>query len=260
VNVSGSQQGNPELRAEVARTWTAGMVLRPRFVPGLQIGADWYDIRLKNAINLPTAADTANLCVDLPTTDNALCAAITRRPGTGYISAYTVQPQNVAAFRTAGLELNASYQVVAAGAGRFDLRLVGGYLHRLEQLPLPGAVVVNNVDQPFRPKYNVTFSPTWTIDALTLAYNLRWQNGTRRFSRVQTDGRPDFVDPRYFRFKELWQHDLQAQVAVSEDFAFYGGVNNLTDQKPDIGFETNVPISPLGRYLYVGARVRTGVR
>ena len=77
-------------------------------------------------------------------------------------------------------------------------------------------------------------------------------------SRTETDGRPDYVDPRYFRFKELWQHDVQVEVRADDAFSFYAGVNNLTDQKPDIGFETNVPISPLGRYLYAGARVSFG--
>jgi hypothetical protein len=33
---------------------------------------------------------------------------------------------------------------------------------------------------------------------------------------------------------------------------FYAGVNNLTDQKPDIS--TNYPVNPVGRFLYVGAR------
>ena len=47
---------------------------------------------------------------------------------------------------------------------------------------------------------------------------------------------------------------------ATDRFAFYGGVNNLADQKPDIGFETNVPISPLGRYLYAGAKVNFGAR
>ncbi|MET0376522.1 MAG: TonB-dependent receptor, partial [Rhizorhabdus sp.] len=260
LNLPGTQQGNPNLRAEVARTWTAGVVLRPRFVPRLQIAVDWYDIRLKDAINRASATDVANLCVDLPTTDNPFCRTITRRTGTGYVSAYTVQPENVAAFRTAGLEANLAYQVDTARLGRFDLRLVAGYLHRLEQLPLPGARIIDNRDQPFRPKYNLVFSPTWTLKALTLAYNLRWQNGTRRFSRINTDSNPDFVDPRYFRFKALWQHDVQVQVAATEAFSFYGGVNNLFDRKPDIGFETNVPISPLGRYLYVGAKARFGGR
>ncbi|MEH3038416.1 MAG: TonB-dependent receptor [Sphingomonas adhaesiva] len=255
VSIVGIESGNRNLRAEVARTWTAGVVLRPGFLPRLQIGVDWYDIRLRDAINRATPTQLARLCVDLASTDNPYCAAITRRQGTGYISGYTVSPQNVAAFRTSGLEVNASYLVDTAAAGRFDLRLVGGYLATLELIPLPGAAVIDNRDQPFRPAYNATFSPTWTLDAVTIAYNLRWQSATRRFTRVETDGRPDFVDPRYFRFKALWQHDLQVEWRAGKDFAFYVGATNLGDQRPDIGFETNVPISPVGRYVYAGARI-----
>lgn len=258
INIPGVQQGNAALRAEVARTWTAGVVLRPRFLPRLQLAFDWYDIRLRDAINTASATTVAQLCVDQPTVDNPFCDTISRQNGSGYIDGYTVQPENVAAFRTAGLELNAAYQVPTATFGTFDLRLVGGYLHRLEQVATIGADVENSADRPFRPRYSVTFSPTWTRDAITLSYNLRWQNGVRRFARVTTDDNPSFVDPRYFRFKALWQHDVQLQLRADDAFAFYAGVNNLADQKPDIGFETNVPISPVGRFFYAGARVNWG--
>ena len=134
--------------------------------------------------------------------------------------------------------------------------MVRDYLNKLEQVATPGAITEDNVDQPFRPKYTLTFSPSWTAGALTLSYNLRWQDGVRRFAKVDTDANPSLVDPRYLRYKELWQHDVQTEVAVDERFSFYGGVNNLADQKPDIGFETNVPISPVGRYFYAGAKVR----
>ncbi|WP_163959990.1 TonB-dependent receptor plug domain-containing protein [Sphingomonas insulae] len=263
IFIPGSVSGNPDLKAEVARTWTAGVVLRPDFVPGLSIGVDWYDIKLRGAINNPdgnAANSIAELCVDQPTLDNPFCSQISRRQGTGFINGYTIRPANVAAFRTAGAELNVAYRVRTAGIGTFDLRLVGGYLDTLEQIATPGAEIENNVDQIFRPKWNATFSPTWINGALTVSYNLRWQNGVRRFSRFETDGNATLVDPRYFRYKALWQHDLQAQVAVGEDFAFYGGVNNLANQKPDIGFQTNVPISPVGRYLYAGAKLRFGGR
>ncbi|WP_394657622.1 TonB-dependent receptor, partial [uncultured Novosphingobium sp.] len=221
---------------------------------------DWYDIRIKDAINTANASTVAALCVDQPTTDNPFCDAISRQAGSGYIDSYIVQPENVAAFRTAGLELNAAYQVDTANLGTFDMRLVGGYLHRLEQIPTIGADVQDNRDQPFRPKYNLTFSPSWSLGALTVNYNLRWQNGVRRFERVATDGNPSYVDPQYFRFKELWQHDIRAQYEVGDAFAFYAGVNNFTNQKPDIGFETNVPISPVGRYFYAGAKMTLGSR
>lgn len=256
IFIPGTQQGNPDIREETARTWTAGVVLRPDFVPGLSIGLDWYDIRLRNAINTPDANTVAQLCADQPTTDNAYCEAITRQSGTGFINGFTVQPQNVAAFRTAGAELNIAYRLRTARIGTFDIRFIGGYLDKLEQIATPGAQTENNVDAIFRPKYNFTFSPTWITGPLTLSYNLRWQDGVRRFSRFATDDNASFVDPRYFRYKELWQHDLQASLEVDERFSLYGGVNNLADQKPDIGFETNVPISPVGRFLYVGARVK----
>jgi len=263
ILIPGSVSGNPGLKVEVARTWTAGVVLRPDFVPGLSIGLDWYDINLRDAINNPDAGaanSIAELCVDQPTLNNPFCTQISRRQGSGFISGYTIQPANVSAFRTAGAELNVAYRVRTTRAGTFDLRLVGGYLNRLEQVATPGAAVENNVDQIFRPRWTATFSPTWTDGPLTLSYNLRWQNGVRRFGRFETDGNPTLVDPRYFRYKALWQHDVQAQIAIDPDFAFYGGVNNAADQKPDIGFQTNVPVSPVGRYFYAGAKVRFGAR
>ncbi|MBW6522758.1 TonB-dependent receptor [Sphingomonas sp. RHCKR47] len=263
IFIPGSVSGNPDLAAEVARTWTAGVVLRPDFVPGLSIAVDWYNINLRGAINNPdggAANSIAELCVDQPTLDNPFCAQITRRQGSGYINGYTIRPANVSAFRTAGAELNVAYRFTTARAGTFDLRLVGGYLDKLEQVATPGAQVENNVDQIFRPRWNATFSPTWINGPLTLSYNLRWQDGVRRFTRFETDNNPSYVDPRYFRYKELWQHDLQAQLEVDDGFSFYAGVNNLADQKPDIGFQTNVPISPVGRYFYAGAKVRLDKR
>ena len=65
--------GNPDLREETARTWTVGGVLRPRFLPGFSLAADWYDIRLEDAINTFTATEAFSLCVDQPTLDNVFC-------------------------------------------------------------------------------------------------------------------------------------------------------------------------------------------
>ena len=263
IDIPGQIQGNAALDPETARTWTAGVVLKPDFIPGLQIALDWYDIKLKGAIATPDANTVARLCADAPTIDNPLCAAIDRRTDTdptgpnqrGYISGFRVQPQNVSEFSTAGLELNATYRLTTNTLGIFDIRFVGNYLDKLTTIQLPGAAVEDNRDRPFRPQYSFTFSPTWTIDNVTVAYNLRWQDGVRRFARANTDGQTDYVDPKYFRFKELWQHDVQVDFRVNDDFSFYTGVNNLGNQKPDIGFDTNIPISPVGRFFYAGARV-----
>ncbi|MCY0453355.1 TonB-dependent receptor, partial [Klebsiella pneumoniae] len=59
VNISGTSGGNPNLQPEKARTWTAGVVIQPSFVRGLAIALDWYDIKLKQAINTVDAQKLA---------------------------------------------------------------------------------------------------------------------------------------------------------------------------------------------------------
>jgi outer membrane receptor protein involved in Fe transport len=257
--VNGARTGNAALREETARTWTAGTVLRPRFLPGLTIAADWYDIRLRNAISVADGSTVANLCVDQPTLDNPFCASIRRAQGSGYINSFAVSPQNVAQYRTAGLDLNVNYLLRTASAGTFNLRFIGGYLNKLDIVATPGADVEDQVDQPRRPQFNFVFSPTWTLGELTLSYNLRWYDRTRRFQKVTVDNNPDFAPSDLLRYKELWQHDIQAQVQLDSGFALYGGVNNLADQKPDTD-SYELPISPLGRYIYVGAKMNFGRR
>lgn len=171
-NTVGVRSGNTALRAEAATTWTAGVVLRPRFLHGFTASLDWYDINLRDAINTPVPSQLATLCVDQPTIANQFCTSIIRAPNTGVINGYTVQPQNVASFRTAGADLNVDYVVHTARVGTFDLRLVGGYLNRLEFIGSPGAAPTNNVDQPGAPKFNFTFSPTRSVGGLTITYNL----------------------------------------------------------------------------------------
>jgi len=57
--------GNPNLKPEVARTYTGGVVLTPTFIPGLTISADYYNINLTNAIVNISGANLAiaNLCI-----------------------------------------------------------------------------------------------------------------------------------------------------------------------------------------------------
>ena len=254
--IFGSQSGNSALKAETARTWTAGVVVRPRFIPGLTLSVDWYDINLRDAITQVQPSDLVNLCVDAPSITNGYCAAVTRASGTGRVTGYQIQPENVAAFRTAGADLNIAYRLRTLRTGSFDLRLVGGYLHRLELVSLPGAAPIDNVDQFGSPRWNFVFSPTWSVGAITLAYNLRYFDNTRVVARVATDNDPLYAPDGQIRYRPLWQHDIQVALRAGQAFQFFGGITNLTDQKPDPGNSINSPISAIGRSLYVGVRLR----
>jgi len=257
-NVVGVASGNRDLRAETAKTWTAGVVLRPSFLPRLAASFDWYDIDLSGAIRTPAPGQLADLCVDQPTINNVFCASISRARGTGIINGYTVRPQNVAAVRAAGADVNIDYSLRTAHAGMFDLRFVGGYVNRLEFTGIPGAPISNDLDQPGRPEFTFNFSPTWTLGGLTLSYNLRWIDRTLTVDRLTATNDPNYAPRAQLRFSELWQHDLQVGYEVHGGMSFYLGALNLTDRKPDPGNSINQPISAVGRYFYAGAKFRFG--
>ena len=254
----GTVGGNRNLKEETAKTWTAGVVLRPSFVPGLSITADWYDIRLKKAIQYSTAQDIVDLCYDQPTLDNAYCSLISRGGPKGYINDYTVIPQNVASFKTSGLDVAVNYSFEPFdNAGKFNVRLAGNYLKSLSFVPSLGADPENEMYSAGypAPKYSGTFDIGWTKGALTLNYGIDWFSKTRRVSRESQEANPDYIEPGYFWYRNKFNQRLYANVNVDDRFDVYAGINNLFDRKPDVG-ATAYPISAEGRAFYIGVKAK----
>ena len=249
--------GNLGLSEETATTWTAGVVLRPEFAPGLSLSLDWYDIEIEDAINTPEAEELAELCVDQPSLDNPFCAGIDRDPDTGYIVGFTVRPDNVASFRTAGLDLTLNWSIPTETSGSFNVQLVGGYLDRLEFIATPGAEVDSDLGEEYFPKLSGTVDVSWEKGPLTLSYGINWFGKTDRWTRETLAGDPDYTDPRYFKVKQKMEHDFSASYDFTDQVNVYAGINNVFDQKPEFGY-TSYPVSAMGRYFYAGARVNFG--
>lgn len=260
----GLQGGNPNLKEETAKTWTAGVVLRPRFIPGLAITADWYDIKLSNAINTPDQNDLFKLCVDQPTLDNPFCGTFTRSSTTGFINSFVVSAQNVAGFNTSGLELTVNYDRSLSDAlGSINVHLVGGYLNDLTRIATIGGVPEQRRNWAYYPEYQGKLDVTWHKGPVSFTYGLDWQGKTKRWTNEQLAGNPDISDRRFFFYKERWDHSIAASVEVDKRFELYGGVNNLADQQPAIaatsgGTEANAgfPIGPVGRFFFLGAKIK----
>ena len=255
-SIQGTVSGNRNLREETARTWTAGLVLRPRFIPGLNLAFDWYDIKLKDAVNTPTANELVNLCYDQPSLDNVYCDSISRSTVTGYVNEFALTPENVASFDTEGLDVAFNYRFAPfSNLGSFNLKVNANYLHKLQFIATPGAEIDNQRELANRPKYSATGDLTWTNGPLTLNYGVNWFSKTRRFTRGVTEANPDRVAPEYIWYKEFWEHQVQAALDIDGRFNAYFGVNNLFDTKPDVGI-AGYPNSAVGRFFYTGVRIK----
>lgn len=254
VSIPGIQSGNSGLAPEKAKTWTAGIVLQPSFLRGFQASLDWYSITINQAINTVDGQQLAELCVDQPSLDNPFCAAISRASGTGYIDGFTVSPQNVANFKTSGLDLNLTYNLNAGNVGTFVFRLIGSYLNKLTYVGTPGAEATDDLGQAYSPRWQAFGSVNYIKGAFTLAYNVSWFDKTMRFAKDRYQS-ASYVAPEYAWYKERWVHNVQASFAMSKTFEFYGGVTNVFDQKPDLG-SILYPTEYIGRSFYAGARFK----
>ncbi|MCW2392921.1 outer membrane receptor protein involved in Fe transport [Sphingobium sp. B1D7B] len=259
--------GNRNLQEETARTWTAGVVLQPSFIPGLSLTFDWYDIKIAGAINTPTPTELAELCVDQPTIDNVYCQNIFRDPTSGFVlgdgndparrNGFIIGPENVAAFRTAGADFSVNYVFTPGNLGQFRFGLTGGYLDKITFVPTLGADVDDDILERYNPRWRGTLDLSWKLDNVSASYGLTYWSKTRRYTTEQIAANPDLTDPKYFYYRPLFQHDVRVALEVEKRFQLYAGVNNLFDYRPDIGM-LSYPISGVGRYLYAGAKITLG--
>lgn len=263
INSSSSRPGivagNRNLTEEAARTWTAGVILQPRFVPGLVITADWYDIKLTDAVRTPSLNELGEFCVDSPTIDNAFCDLIERSTDTGFIESFLLGPQNVAFIETAGADVTVNYAFEPGSGkiGRFNLRGTVGYLDKLTVLPANGGIVDDNQGETGAPEWVGTADITWSMDNVTLNYGVQYVGDQLRFERDVIAGDPDIAAPEFLVIGDRFIHDIRAEFSTdSRNASFFVGVNNFTNELPGRGLD-NAPTGWLGRYFYAGFRVNT---
>ena len=100
-------KGNLALKPEVANSTNVGVVLQPRFLPGLSASVDFYDIKLNGAIGPQTAQIILNRCYQGLT---EYCAAFVRDPAASPTLIVNVQPFNFTQIHAQGLDFDLSYR------------------------------------------------------------------------------------------------------------------------------------------------------
>ena len=120
--------GNANLKPEIAKTIGAGVIVTPRFLEGFAASFDYYDIKLKGAINTYSAQTTIQLCYEQARAD--VCPNITTTAGTGVTTAGALVtgikliPFNYVQVKSRGFDMEASYRH-RVGPGMLILRALG---------------------------------------------------------------------------------------------------------------------------------------
>jgi iron complex outermembrane recepter protein len=253
--------GNPDLQPETADTFSFGLAFQPRFAPGLRLQLDYFDIKIKDAIQNPNADFTQMLCA--LNGDPALCSRIQRdQDGSLFQSndGFIVDTfENIGSIHTSGIDFDASYTLDVGAAGRLGFDFVGTWVESLETTPQAGVKYdcvglygsVCGVPAPeWRHKLDTTWRTPWAGIDVTLAW--------RYFDEVKRDAESSPSDNPYLSFLGQFTGvrptdsvlgsrsyiDLTGSLTVADKYTFRVGVNNLFDKDPPLTGNLTCPTGP----------------
>ncbi len=265
--------GNPDLKAEKSNSYTIGGVFTPRFVPGLTLSVDYYNITVDNVITAPSAQDILNACYDASSLNNQFCNLFQRAGPAGgpkgeiehQILEGSLQQivLNYAKLKANGIDVELSYAHDFEGIGRLGTRL--NYTHVLQRDQFLNPADPTRADQILGELGDPKDSFNWEFDAkhgpVALHYELRYighmtLNTWENVHSVQ--GRPpenaDYAD-RVF-YPAVFYHNVRVGLDATDRFNFYVGCDNISNRLPPFGLtgvtEGSGIYDPRGRFFYAG--------
>ena len=161
--------GNPDLKPEKARTWTAGLDFTPQAVPDFHASATYYNIRFTDVVADPEfSVDLANVL-----SEEALLgpSIIQRNPSAARVQQFVASPgfenplgidpatigaifdsrvHNLSSIRTSGLDLDGSW-IAQTPIANIELGLNGTYIFRYDTQFTPNAATVSILNTEYNP-------------------------------------------------------------------------------------------------------------
>lgn len=221
--------GSPALEPEDARTFTAGLVWTPDFAPGLAMTADYYRIRIENAIRSIPGSVKLGACYTTPNLAHPFCspANFTRDPVTGEVNYLSSQQVNAASEEAEGADIGMLYQFDLAG-WQAIASLDASYLERYDITPFVGAATIEYAGK-------ITSG---------LGRNTKWRGlgslrmGKDRWSGVYTAqyiGEADDISavPGTIgsHVSSVLYHNFQLSYGLKDKWDISAGVENILDRK-----------------------------
>ena len=283
--ISGS---NPNLQAESSDSYTLGVVVKPRWLRGVTLSVDYYDITVSNVIVSLAAQTIVNSCYDSPGLSSPLCGAFQRNLGAtagpaGELSGQvlfntTIQgPQNFARRLARGIDTQVTYDHSFSDKVSLSTKLI--WTHTLQRsnfenpsIPNTENIIVGELGDPVD---EFRFDASLKLDRFTFSYGLQFIGPqlTSTFENFLPNnagvtgqtGLPlnsDITNVVYY--PTITYHDLRMDVLVAgtnkRSLNFTVGVDNVFNQNPPFGLAATGAGSAIysvrGRNFYAGFRAK----
>jgi len=254
---------NPDLSPETAKSKTAGIVWSPKWVDGLDLSLDWYDVKIDDTIISDSVDNILNDCYRNGIASR--CAGIVRN-ASGAITNLFYGLTNAGGLRTEGYDLGVHYRLPEFSMGKFTVDWQTSYTSKYDQLADNSADTkwVGYVGYPglFRVRSNLGVD--WTKGDFSIAYMARYYSGMKETcaSAPRPCSDPTHIDTygnldKQNRTGSNTFHDLQFSARLPWNATASIGANNITNHLGPIMFSAPNSSFPyyggfdIGRFWYV---------
>jgi outer membrane receptor protein involved in Fe transport len=282
------REGGFNLTPETAYTKTFGVVLRPRFLPGLTISVDRYLIDLEDQFDFFQPQNVLSDC--LTTGDSFFCRGVVRNPGTFTLGSppqgnpatgYVVRG-SVNGFKSQahGWDFQGQYNLGLGSVGRLDFGFNGSLTTRVGTQGSPTVASRDCVGYfgagcgESLPRWAHQFRTTWTSADKVANVSLNWRHRGATpltfYAPVDTGipvQSPEARRDQYPGIKAYDWFDLTVGFDIAKQMTLRVTANNIFDRDPPIVPDSRATIGLLrtnsimgydllGRQIAVGLSVR----
>ena len=252
---AGVSGGNPDLQEETADTLTVGVILQPRFLDGLTVTLDYWDVTIDDVIANVSAQDIVDNCYDSTSFPNNFCGLFSRNRDASsaqYLGFNSLRqsPINFAKVEASGYDLTAAYGFDWRG-NDFGIRLVASQQENLDFFTNPSDLTETDPElkEIQRPEYTGTVDFTWARDSVSVGWQVQYMSeqllaGAEIETYEAIYGDAAWAD-------ESYSHRLYGSWDYADNIRIFGGINNVTDEEPFVTGE-GWPVGPRGRMFYIG--------
>ena len=246
--------GNLNLKPEKAKTYTAGVVWQPSFLPKFSVSVDYYNIKVTDVIGAALPGDIIGACFGTITASSASdpdCTAIRRNPLTGGLDGDPATTpglfgalNNLGTLYTDGVDLIANYNT-DLGFGALALSFVGNWTNHSKfkatstalNRECAGYYSVNcSYTGSIQPKLQFTQRSTLTVGKIDMSLLWRWIDSVKFEPQqiIDDGGDAASVQPQFRTIPAEHYFDLTLRFNAGEHLTFTATAQNLLDNKPKV--------------------------
>src|SRR5882724_10535714 len=268
--------GNPNLRPETAKTFTAGLVIQPQMVRNLTFTVDYFNIRVDDAIGVTGTANILNGCYAGGVDE--YCGLVVRNNVSkiAYVNDFYA---NIGTIRTGGIDFAIRY-MLPTDVGRFAFGFDGSWLafYNITLKLKSGDAKIQGKDTydaglyGALPQFKATSGLDWSLGGFLAGLTGRYVSSFNECSNpfdpttaaggiceivnvTPANGTTVSPNPLKRRVSSFYQLDVHAGYTLTSTIGkttLYAGILNLTDKVPPYIYSAALANSDPSTYDYVG--------